>query len=549
MLTNSRRGGQHDDPVSFFFHFIINNISYTDKVKLPATNYARGLDLQFELKINDKIVSQDDKYAPFKFFQSLSELFVIDTNENLTSISIIKNSNYIICSTYHRIYLYDFTDSNFKTLIDIKVEPHTEYHIISMISIFQNKALFAVTYTSKLINEYSSVEKQFLSVVCYNLISFTVEYTEIFYPNFKISKLRVVTSSDSLFSLILVETNRNTNNRVQILFGNWSDGKISLRDAGILNFYTMNLDKFLCEGADGYYSYNGYFEVYIVDSYYGLRVLNYSNSNFKEVFNHKISQTVKSIGYCGKQILVGCYDTSVLIFTKYNEKFRFSKKFFLYNNYSANYKARSGFINCNDYYDPSFFSLPIRSPHKSVIRIINMKVDYPSSILRDITISNYPPNVLFYSNLKFYNSSLFISADIKLGKIYGYNLQNPYIDFPKYSHSEFKKVEKKWGNSPYKYSIFITSGNITTHTQNFKVDRGAVNFSSSSDSLGLETWKVVLLVISCLSILGVIGFLVYKYFFKQRKSENTNENVKLTNHSEALYESSAFYSIKGPKAY
>ena len=183
------------------------------------------------------------------------------------------------------------------------------------------------------------------------------------------------------------------------------------------------------------------------------------------------------------------------------------------------------------------------------MRIMNTMVDYPSSILRDISLSNYSPNVLFYSNYEFYNSSWLITADRRQGFIYGYSLQNPYLVFPEYTFSQFKKVEDIWGKSPYQYSIILTSGNFSHPTPNYTVDRGATKLSSSSDSSSLETWKVVLLILSLMFIFIIIVVFIYKYYWKRRIAKKAFDESDLTNHSWSLYQSSALYSTKGPKAY
>ena len=525
----------------------IKNISYVSEDTFFASEYAKGADLQFQLMINNQAVNNLNKSTPMYFVDSLHKTIEIKTNHTLNSIALVKNTSYILASTKDKLLLlYDFSNQSFNETSHIPLRHNSECPLIETISTDDKYVLFAAICKTATIG---SLTKPSLVLVLINLKNFSDIKVNVSYPNFNVGSLRAVTSSITKFALILVEDNKKINNRVQVFFGEWKDGTIILTSNAIINFYTMKLSQFLCEGADGFYPSTGDFELYLVDSYYGLRVLTYANNAFTQEFGYEIGQPVKSIGYCGKILFVGCLDTSVLTFAKHNKKFRYSVKFYPLSNSTNMYTARSGYINCNDYYDPSFFALPIESANMYVMRIINIMIESPSSILRDVFISDLNSDSTYYSNAKFYNTSLFIVADTNNGKILGFNVESPYLYFPSFSHSEFKEIENKWGSSPYSFSLIFSSGNFSLSPQYYTVDRGDIMLSSSSVSTSISNWKVGLIIGSVLAALILIGFIMYKYFLKKRKLKEELNIEESENHKRAIYRSSVQFNIQSRFSY
>ena len=526
---------------------VVKNISYVSEDIFLVSEYVKGADLQFQLTINDKKVDDDDKFSPIQFVDSLNRTIEINTTHELNSLALIKNTSFIMASTKDQLILiYDFSDPTIHKISHIPYRYNSECPFIETISTDDSYALFVASCNTA---TNSSITKPTLFIVILNLKILEDHIEKVYYPNFNVGSLRVVTQNINKFALILVEDNQKINNRVQVFFGEWNNGEVNFVSSPIINFYTLHLTQFLCEGADGFYPSKDHFELYLVDSYYGLRVFSYSNDLFTQNFGYPIDQPVKSIGYCGKLLFVGCLDTSVLIFTKYNNNFRNSVVLYPYSNYTNAYTARSGHINCNDYYQPSFLGLPVKSNTTYVMRIINILIKSSSAILRDVFISNITSESSYYSNAKFYNESLFFVADIENKRILGFSVKNPYLYFPKFSHSDFQKVEKKWGNSPYSLSLVYSSGAFSLTPQRYLIDRGAIRLSSSSDSTNISSWKVGLIIGCVLAALILIGFIMYKYFLKRRKLKEDPAIEESEEYIADIYSSTMKFNIQGRSYY
>jgi hypothetical protein len=499
--------------------YIVDSIAYSTEDTFPLREYAQGSDLQLTLSINNRLYNRSSKLAPVKLEDSIILSYEFSTKNKIYSMSMIKNSTYVIISAQSGIiFLYDYTTGNRTSNFSAIDNFNSTCPIIETVARTEEQVLFALSCITYITEDDHQIRKPSVGIISFSSTPpHRYIYKDARNPEFIVGSIRAVTSDNQNFVLILVEETNRTNNHVQVVFGHWNNTSVELIKNYTINFYTMNLSKFLCEGADGYYNYLGYLELYLVDSYFGLRVLNYSNDVFNKVYNHKISQPVKSIGVCGKVLFVGCLDTSVMTFGKYNKNFEYLAMFNPYNNASKNYKARSGYINCDNYYNPIFFALPIESSSTYVMRIINTKIDPASSVLRDILISNYTQTGNYYSNAYFINSSMFFVADTTLGVILGYTIKIPSLIFPKYSASEYEKVQKIWGGSPFKYFLNITSGDIQYKITKYHVDRGALKVSSSSVSTKIATWKIALIIIGVSLALIVIGFVSYKYFWKRKK--------------------------------
>ena len=491
---------------------------YVNSLSINLHDYFSGYNLNTTLLLNSHIV-KNNQYSPIIVTQTLKFLNKFDSLPELKAISditIIRHKKSALLATITgQIYLIPniFEQGEIESL----KFTFMENRICPTIKNYGSQnglTLLVLGCTSN----YSDLQSQLIIALInssdYTLIDYIVEDL-----NFMFQSIHIIPGSLGYFAvaIILDVTRVNRINNNVVIFGLvWKGISISATWLENINYYTLSLTNFFCMSIDGYYNQNNIIELYILDRYFGFRIVTLGSKIVTDS-SFEIEVSPQSLTCCGNVILINCVDSSILSYRRVNGKFSIFQKFppFLENSTYQNYE---GSITCNTYYDPRYFVVTLQSKISMIARVYDLKIDFSNSLINSYKIKVSDGISKYYSGGVFYNETVVTLFDNYNGVVMTLAIQDLRLELPKFSHDEFSIVEKTWGKSPYLYQLNVSNGKYFIITKIHTVDRGSAKHSGSSDDSDVNNYTVVGIFIAAFIFIVVATIVGYKLILRRKRA-------------------------------
>ena len=506
-------------------------VDYYDEKVYLITDFMQGDDMQADLYLNSQLVT-NSSINPVYLQPSLDLKGVNSTGYILLYQSVIPNTNYIVATT----------SENFLLIINVTtLECQARFNLTESFS-YQGLSCRSVSFVSTqspcilivatctYIEEYpsygledcsNSITKPVMIAVVVDLDQMNITLQSSIPLKYNCELLKVIAGSDSLFAVLVVDgilDGSMVNNHILRYAGDWNQSAIELVFVESINFYSLGLDEFLAVSLDGYYDFTYNLTIFVIDFWYGIRVLNTIGLDRMEVIDSiAISKNITSIGLCGSILYLGYQDTSVSIYVVRSDwTLEYSMVYYAYNNATAQYTALRGFIECNEYYDTQYITLPMISTTSFVFRVINLNCEFTSSVLRDIRVSEITSNNNFVGSIKFVNSDTLIAIEPTLGMISSYVLQDFNFVIQELSNEEYLEMIQYWGSPNFTSQMHIYNGKTEYYSNKVNIVRSIEESSKTGVSSEPGMWWAWAMGGGLLVILICIVFIVYRFVWRKR---------------------------------
>lgn len=521
--------------MNIFQHNFSTNftVDYSTESIYSINDFISGEDMQAELHVNNQLVNSTT-LVPAYLEPTLKLNGYFSVNFSLLDQCVITNTNWIVATTIETNLL----------LIDVVSQKVQGFYNLSDVFEYQDLACSSVKYVSSqmsytllilgctyaedyetyLTEEYNNITKPLLAAVVIDLSSLEIvnSYSSPLKYNSELMKVIQGTQSDFVVLIIDGELDGSImNNHILRFAGSWDIENLKLSFVESINFFTLGLQSFLAVSVDGIYNYRTDLVLYVIDYWYGVRVLNTTgNLPMRVISSTQLFSNVSSIGLCGPILYLGFLDTSITEFIiNADNSLRFSMIYYPYNNSTAQYSAIRGFITCNNFYETQYIALQMASLTDYVVRIFNLKSDFSSSIARDIKLAEIVLGGHFETGVSFIDSNTMITIEPYLGYISSYTLQDLSLIVPKLTDEEYNKLVEYWGTNIFTGELYIYNGKCSYLSKDVIVTRTIVKEKQENDpSTPAMFWALVIGGV-LLCVLIFIGYFVYRLVWIRKRRQ------------------------------
>lgn len=501
----------------FFYNYSLDYFTY---------DFFKGLDLQIDLYINSEMVQFGEK-APITLLPPVYLSSSSMLSKQVLSFIHIPGQNKIASLTNEgKLIIFDSDDLKVLSEFNLKGGVIEKCYKISLIFSQQVEILLVLSCLRLIFSETYFVEKNYFLFISFTEL-YKYQILSMYQISFQVSSVQSLAVDTQKFLLGCqekVETDSSINNHIQVFEGIWNASGVFLEQLPIINFVSLKLMRFYSVSIRVNYNYKREIEIYSADFYWGLRIIKFDRKlyQFVESQNFQIKNSIANLGLCGKLIIIGCNDTSVVIFHKSNNKFVYSFSYYPYSNKTEQYSLSGSGIECNNFYQPRYFLLPIVSGNVSILRVFDLHAEFSSAILRDIIVSY---SISIYGIVyHFTMNDFFYFFDIEENRLDTYKIQESKISIPSFDDKDYSVIEKKFGEK-FTYAFNVSNGASFYFTPNYEMNRGKISHLSTGTSSSISIWFVALIIVAVLLMSILIVFCVYKYLWKRRKQKEKIELV------------------------